>query len=137
MYKNFDVISNFFYFHFVDCWELRPSQNCMVGLIPNGPGTEERPKVFYFGTTSNFTWCRQQCGMEPLCYCAMLHGDPNAWHNTCYGMGYGSPMIFHTAHQALQNGARKLCWWVLQNITRILNHQIMSNFWTVSYVDKY
>ena len=80
----------------------------MTSLISGGPRWENRPKVFYFGDTTNYTWCKDQCGLEPGCYAFILHGAvTGGWANTCYGRGFGSPEVVRP--QSGRDSGVKLC----------------------------
>ena len=85
------ISENFFLvFFFSDCWEEKDLHQAMNGLLTT-PGAEDRPKVFYFGESNNLTWCKEQCGMEPLCYAYSLAKGGKTWGKKCYARGFGAP----------------------------------------------
>ena len=78
--------------------------------LPLVPRWEDRPRVFFFGDSTDITWCRQQCGQEELCYAYTLVGAINStWENQCYGRVYGAPEVIYAHMNINFNAGIKLC----------------------------
>ena len=90
---NNSILHSFFFFFVSECWELHPGTSSIFNLITS-PRAEDRPRVFYFGTTSDEATCKKQCAMEPLCYAyASVGPSLTRWANQCYGRGFGVPEV--------------------------------------------
>ena len=91
---------------FSDCWEIKTGYNAMAGLLTS-PRAEDRPKVLFFGPTTNITWCKEQCAMEPFCYAYTWASGSTKWSNLCYGRGFGAAEAL--AKQGIATTGIKIC----------------------------
>ena len=91
------------------CWFPRGNRNTVNGMIPGGSpvGWEDRPKVFYFGNTTDQNVCKQWCSEEPLCYAYSLSPLQATPPFQCYGRGYRAREI-NPFHNNYKSGV-KLC----------------------------
>ena len=90
------------------CWESHPNASGVHGVAIQ-PGQEDRPRLFYFGTTTDQAYCKNQCAMEPLCYAYALIGPSfTSWVNHCYGRGFGAPEIMFP--RVGMDSGLKICW---------------------------
>ena len=88
------TVSQLISFSIVECWQSYPNYDgvyYVVSLRQSDP-----PRAYFFGDTTNSTWCKEQCALIPLCY-AYTYFDASVtdWGEQCYGRGFGAPEVMY------------------------------------------
>ena len=97
------------------CYQRYNDYNAIWGLTLNGPRTEWRPDVFFFGVMGDdVDRCESSCFSEPGCVAYSLfstsydnlHGN-DSYSGLCYGRGPDPSMLYYIPEPRIMGGFMK------------------------------